>query len=101
MSSLINMFMRNTHRAVNNRHNKLKRRKLMWEQFLSEVTVIDDEESRWDNSRNKDNKEGKHCPAQDTHKNNSKKQNSGLSACAGDFRKELKVSKEEYQMRVR
>ena len=63
--------------------------------------MIDDEESRWDTSRNKDEKEEKHCPAQDTHKNSRKKQNNGLSARAEDFRKELKVSKEEYQKRVR
>ena len=42
MSTLIDMLMRNTCRAVHNRYNKLKRRKLMWEQFLSEVTAIDD-----------------------------------------------------------
>ena len=63
MSTLINMFMRNTRRAVHNRYNKLKRCKLTWEQFLSEVTVIDDEDPRWDTSRNKDKKEGKCCPA--------------------------------------
>ena len=92
MSTLINIFMRNTRRAVHNRHNVLKRRKLTWEQFLSEVTTIDNEKSRWDTSRHKDKKEGKCCPAQDTHKNNSKKQNTGLSTRAEDFRKELKVS---------
>ena len=101
MSTLINMFMRNTCGAVHNRYNELKRRKLTWEQFLSEVTVIDNEESRWDTSQSKDKREGKHCPAQDTHKNSSKKRNNGLSARAEDFRKELKVSKEEYQKRVR
>ena len=91
MFTLIDMFMRNTRCAVHNRYKKLKRRKLTWEQFLSEVTVINDEESRWDTSRNKDKKEGKRCPAQDTHKINSKKQIRGLSACAEDFRKELFV----------
>ena len=46
-------------------------------------------------------REGKRCPAQDTHKNSNKKRNNGLSARAEDLRKELKVSKEEYQKRVR
>ena len=101
MSALIDMLMWNTHCAIHNRYNKLKYGKLTWEQFLSEATMIDDEESRWDTSRNKDKKEGKLCPAQDTHKNNSKKQNNGIFARAEDFRKELKVSKEEYQKRVR
>ena len=101
MSTLIDMFMRNTRRAVHNRYNELKRRKLTWEQFLSEVTVIDDEESRWDTSRSKDEREGKRRSTQDTHKNSNKKRNNGLSARAEDFRKELKVSKEEYQKRVR
>ena len=101
MSTLIDMFMRNTCCAIHNRYIELKRRKLTWEQFLSEVTVVDDEESRWDTSRNKDKKEGKRCPAQDTHMNSSKKRNNGPSSCAGDLRKELKVSKEEYQKRVR
>ena len=47
MSTLIDMFMRNTCCAVHNRYNKFKRRKLTWEQSLSEVTVIDDKESSW------------------------------------------------------
>ena len=65
------------------------------------MTLIDDEELRLDIYKNKDKKEGKRCLAQDTHKNNSKKCNSVLSTCAEDFRKELKVSNEEYQKRVR
>ena len=54
MSTIINMFMRNTCCAAHNQYNILKRRKFMWEQFLSEVTVIVDEESKWDTSQNKD-----------------------------------------------
>ena len=47
MSTLIDIFMRNTRQAVHNSYIKLKRRKLTWEQFLSEITMINDEESRW------------------------------------------------------
>ena len=77
MSTLIDMFMRNTHCTIHNRYNELKHRKLTWEQFLTEVTVIDDEESRWDTLRHKDKKEGKRCPSQFTHKINSKKRTVG------------------------
>ena len=93
VSTLIDMFMRNTRRAVHNRYNKLKRRKLTWEQFLTEVTVIDDEESRWDTSQHKNKYEGKRRPAPDNHKMASKKQNRRLLAHAEDFKKDLKISK--------
>ena len=100
VSTLIDMFMRNTRRAVHNRYNKLKRRELTWEQFLTEVTVIDDEESRWDTSQHKNKYEGKRCPAPDNHKMASKKQNRRLLAHAEDFKKDLKISREEHQRRV-
>ena len=43
--TLINMFMRNTCCAVHDRYKELKQQDLTWEQFLTEVTVIDDEEA--------------------------------------------------------
>lgn len=46
MLTLINMFIWKTRQAIHTRYNELKRLKLTWEQFLSEVTVIDDEESK-------------------------------------------------------
>ena len=73
----------------------------MWEQFLTEVTVIDDEESRWDNSQHKNKYEGKRHPALDNHKTASKRQNRRLLAHAEDFKKDLKISREEHQRRIR
>ena len=35
---------------------------LTWEQFLAKVTVINNEEARWDTSKRRDKNEGKHCP---------------------------------------
>ena len=87
VSTLIDMFIRNTHRAVHNRYNELKRLKLTLEQFLTEVTVIDDKESRWDTSQHKNEYEGKRRPAPDNHKMVSKKQNRRLLAHAEDFKK--------------
>ena len=58
VSTLIDMFMRNTHHALENRYNELKLCKLTWGQFLIEVTVINDEESRWDTFKNKKRKKG-------------------------------------------
>ena len=100
VSTLIDMFMRNTRRAVHNRYNELKRRKLTWEQFLTEVTVIDDEESRWDTSQHKNKYERKRRPAPDNHEMASKKQNRRLLAHAEDFKKDLKISREKHQRRV-
>ena len=51
--TLIDMFMQNTRRAVHDRYKELKQRELTWEQFLTEVTVIDDEEVRWESSKRK------------------------------------------------
>ena len=45
---LIDMFMCNTRHAVHDRYKELKQRELTWVQFLTEVTVIDDEEACWD-----------------------------------------------------
>ena len=100
MSTLIDMFMRNTRRTVHNRYNKLKRRELTWEQFLTEVTVIDDEESRCDTSQHKNKYEGKRCPALDNLETASKRKNRRLLAHAEDFKKDLKILREEHQRRV-
>ena len=54
LPTLIGMFMRNTHIAVHNRNMELKQQKLEWDQFLTEITVIDNKEVRWDNSKRKD-----------------------------------------------
>ena len=43
--TLIDMFMRNTWHAVHDRYKELKQQDLTWEQFLTEVTVINDEEA--------------------------------------------------------
>ena len=88
--TLIDIFIRNTCREVHNRFNKSKRHKLTWEQFLTELTVIDDKESRQDISQHKNKHEGKCCPALDNHKTASKKQNRRLLMHAEDFKKELK-----------
>lgn len=47
MATLIDIIMKNMRRIVHNRYNKLKRHKFTWNQFLSEVIVVDDEESKW------------------------------------------------------
>ena len=46
--TLINMFMHNTRRALHNRYKELKQWELTREQFLTEVTVINDEKACWD-----------------------------------------------------
>ena len=38
--------MRNTRRAVHDWYKELKRQELTWEQFLTEITVINDEEAK-------------------------------------------------------
>ena len=44
--------------AVHNRYKEVKQWELTWEQFLTEVTVINDEEAQWDSSKqNKHRKE--------------------------------------------
>ena len=43
--TLIDMFMLNTRCAVHNRYKELKQWELTWEQFLTELTVINDEET--------------------------------------------------------
>ena len=43
--TLIDMLMHNTHHAVHDWHKELKKWEPTWEQFLIEVTVIDDEEA--------------------------------------------------------
>ena len=63
MPTLINMFMRNNHRAVNNKYKELKQQELTWEHFLTEVTMINNEEALWDSSKCKEVQEGNCCPA--------------------------------------
>ena len=79
----------NTRHAVHNRYKELKQRELTWEQFLTEVTVIDDEEACWDSSKQKEAKEGKCCPVPGNGgkraKTSSKKQKSALLDCAEEF----------------
>ena len=96
---LIDMFMRNTWRAVHNRYKELKRQELIWEQFLTEVTVINDEEARWDSSKRKEDDKDKKCPSSSNKraKASKKKTKNGLSEHAEEFCKELNISKEEYQ----
>ena len=102
LPTLIDMFMRNTQRAVHDRYKELKRQELTWEQFLTEVTVIDDEEARWDSSKRKEDDEDKKRPSSSNKraKASKKKPRNGLSERAEEFRKELNISKEEYQRRV-
>ena len=80
----------------------MKRQELTWEQFLTEVTVIDDEEARWDSSKRKEDDEDKKRPSSSNKraKASKKKPRNGLSERAEEFRKELNISKEEYQRRV-
>ena len=66
LPTLIDMFMRNTQRAVHNRYKELKRQELTWEQFLTEVTIIDDEEARWDSSKRKEDDKDKNVRPQVT-----------------------------------
>ena len=48
LPTLINMFMLKTCHSVHNRYKELKQQELKWEQYLTEVTLIDDEEACWD-----------------------------------------------------
>ena len=105
MPTLINMFMRNTRRAVHDWYKELKQRELTWEQFLTEVTMIDDEEARWDSSKRKEAQEGNCCPVPGNGgkraKTSSKKQKSALLESAEEFRQKLNITQEEYLKRVR
>ena len=86
VSTLINMFMRKPRRAVHNRYKELKQQELTWEQFPTEVTVIDDGEACWDSLKRKEAQEGNCCPVPGNGgkraKTRSKKQKSALSDCA-------------------
>ena len=97
---LINMFMRNICYAAHNRYKKFKHQELTWEQFLTEVTVISDEKLSCDTFLYKNEYEGKQCPAQDNHEKASKKLNRRLLTHAEDFKKDLKILKEEHQKRI-
>ena len=98
------MFMRNTWRAVHDRYKELKQQELTWEQFLTVVTVIDDEEACWDSLKRKEAQEGNCRPVPGNGgkhaKTSSKKQNSALLDCAEEFWQKLNIMQEEYQKRV-
>ena len=99
------MFIRNTCHAVHDRYKELKQQDLTWEQFLTEVTVINDEEAWWDSSKRKEDDKGRHLPSSCNNdrkhvKASKKKSRSALYNCAEEFQKELNISKEEYLKRV-
>ena len=84
------MFMRNTWCAVHDRYKELKQQDLTWEQFLTEVTVIDDEEAQWDSSKRKEDDEGRRLTSSCNNdkkrvKASKKKPRSALSNCAEEF----------------
>ena len=88
--TLINMFMRNFYCAVRDRYKELKQQDLTWEQFLMEVTVINDEEAWWDSSKRKEDDKGRHLPSSCNNdrkrvKASKKKPRSALSNCAEEF----------------
>ena len=87
--TLLNMFMQNFCHAVHDKYKKLKQRELTWEQFLTEVTVINDEEACWDSSKQKEAQEGNCCPVPGNGgkraKSSSKKQKNALLDCAESF----------------
>ena len=58
--TLIGMFMKNTCYAVHGNYNDLKQQDLTWEQFLTEVTIINNEEAWWDFSKRKEDDKGRH-----------------------------------------
>ena len=45
------------------RYKELKQQDLTWEQFLTEVTVMDDEEAWWDSSKLEEDDKGRHLPS--------------------------------------
>ena len=63
--------------------------------------MLDDEESRWETSQHKNKYEGKRCPALDNHETVSKRQNRILLTHAEELKKDMKISREEHQRRVR
>ena len=62
MPTLIDMFMCNTSHAVHDCYKELKQWELTWEQFFTEVTVINHEEAHWDSLKRKEAQEGNCCP---------------------------------------
>ena len=97
LPTLIYLLMRNIWRMVHNWYNELKRQELTWEQFLTEVTVINNEEAWWDTLKRRDKNEGKCCPNLENKQalSSKKKPKAGLSDCAVEFQKGLNISKEE------
>ena len=68
----------------------------------AEVKVIEDKEAKWDNSKRKDDLEGKRYPYSKIKRalSQKKKVHSDLSDCAEDFCLGLNIYKEEYQKQV-
>ena len=68
---------------------------MTWEQFLTEVTVINNEEARWDTSKRRDKNEGKHRPNLENKQalSGKKKPGAGHSDCVEEFQQELNISK--------
>ena len=66
-----------------NWYNKFKRQELTWEQFLTELTFIDNEEAKWDTSKRRDNNEGKNFPNLENKQvlSKTKKPRAGFSCC--------------------
>ena len=95
--TLIKMFMCNTHHAVHDRYKELKQRELTWEQFLTEVTVINNEEACWDSLKQKEVQEGNCCPVLSNKgkhaKLSSKKQKNALLYCAEEFFQKTEFSR--------
>ena len=104
MPTLIDMFMCNTRRAVHDWYKELKQWELKWEQFLTEVTVIDGEEAHWNSSKRKVAQEGNCCPVPGNGgkraKTSSKKQKSALLDHAEEFWQKLNITQEKCQKRV-
>ena len=103
LPTLIDLFMRNTQQVVHDWCNELKRQELTWEQFLTKVTVINNEEARRDTSKCWDKNEGKRCLNSENKEalSRKKKHKAGLSDCAVKIQQGMNISKEEYQKRVR
>ena len=87
--TLIDLLMCNTCYAVYDRYKGLKQWELTWEQFLTELTVIDDEEACWDSLKQKEAQEGNCCPVSGNGGKralvSNKKQKNALIDCAEEF----------------
>ena len=57
------MFMQNACCVVYNWYKELKQQELTWEQFLTDLIVIDDEEARQYSSKRKEDDKGRQLPS--------------------------------------